>query len=1000
MKITLLKSFLLLGAFVCFGIAKAQTVSGTVSDANGPLPGASVVVKGTTNGTQTDFDGNYTINDVAADAVIVFSYIGFSSQEIAVNGQTTINVVLQEDANELDEVVVVGYGTQTKRTSVGAVESVKAEEFNKGVIVNPQQLIQGKTAGVQISATTGEPGAAVNVRIRGTASVRANNNPLYVVDGIPLSGASTSAGTGGGTNPFGDAAALDPLSFLNPNDIASIDILKDASATAIYGSRGANGVVLITTKGGRSQKGILEFSSTYSIGYIPNQLDLLSVDQFLQAQSDLGATGQDFGARNDYQDEIYRTSFTQNYNLSYGSSGENGSYRMSFGYQDQEGEVEDSTFDRLTARINATQRFFDDKLTLSTQATISNIEAQRPPITDSPNARGDLLSTVWAFNPTRPILNTDGSFNQPTFETRNPVAVLELSRNASSTLRALINLSAEYRFSDNISFKTSIGLDKSSSSAYSAISPLFNSASTLGVGRAVLNEIDLTNSTWESYFSFNKEFGDDILSATIGHSYQEFVAETIFVEAAAFRTNDLFQMVNNIAAAQTFALNSSLTRDELQSFFARGNYSMDGKFNFSGTVRIDGSSRFGGNNKYGTFGAIGAAWTMSEEDWFPEFFDRFKLRAAYGVVGNQEGVGSNQFTQRERFGENPPGGSGRPNAGGINNGGVFTPASAGIVTFDNPDLKWEETEQINIGIDFAFLDSRITGSVEYYNKTTTDFLLQIQSAQPAVQPFFFQNIDGDIKNNGAELNLNVIPVETEDFTWDFNFNMGYNDNVIENYDGPPIDTGQINGPGLTGAFAQRIANGQPLFSFFTREFQGLDENGGNIFANDGAQVFVGESALPDITMGITQNFRYKNWDLSIFFNGQFGQSIYSNNRNAFFTIGNLSQGRNVTADVLPFIGVENPFNPAEVSTRFLEDGSFLRLQNVTIGHNFPLSENSIFSSLRVFANAQNLFVITDYSGQDPEVSVNRQLNNVPSLGIDLTAFPRPTTISLGFNASF
>ncbi len=991
MKITLAKGLTLLGAFLCFFVVQAQTVSGTVSDANGPLPGASVVVKGTTNGTQTDFDGNYTLNDVAADAVLVFSYIGFSAQEVAVNGQTTINVTLEENASELDEVVVVGYGTQNRRTTVGAVESVKAEEFNKGVIVNPQQLIQGKTAGVQISATTGEPGAAVNVRIRGTASVRANNNPLYVVDGIPLSGGNTSAGTGGGTTDIGSAAALDPLSFLNPNDIASIDILKDASATAIYGSRGANGVVLITTKSGGSQKGVLEFSSTYSVGYVPNQIDILNREQFLQAQSDLGATGQDFGANNNFQDEIFRTSFTQNYNLSYGAGNESGNYRMSFGYQDQEGEVEDSTFDRITARINATQRFFDDKLTLSTQATISNIESRRPPISDDPNARGDLLATAYAFNPTRPIFQADGtSFNQPTFETRNPLAVLGLTRNTSSTFRALINLSAQYRFTDNLSFKTSIGLDKSTSSANSAISSLFNSAPTLGTGRATLNEFDLTNTTWESYFNYNKSFGEDVLDLTLGHSYQEFVTETIFLEASRFRTTDLFQMVNNIASAEVFAANSSLTRDELQSFFLRGNYSLAGKFNFSGTVRVDGSSRFGANNRYGTFGAVGASWELSQEDWFPEFFDRFKLRAAYGVVGNQEGLGSNQFSQRERF-----------NTGGIDNGGTFNPGGTGIVAFDNPDLKWEETTTTNIGVDFAFADNKFSGSLEYYNRTTTDFLLQINSAQPAVQPFFFQNIDGDIVNKGVELSLNYIPVETEDFSWDINFNIGFNDNIVENYDGPALDTGQINGPGLTGAFAQRIANDQPIFSFFVRDFQGIDPvSGGNIFLNEGAQVFVGESALPDVTLGFTQNFRYKNWDASIFFNGLFGQSVYNNNRNAFFTIGNLSQGRNVTADVLPFIGVENPFNPAEVSTRFLEDGSFLRLQNVTIGHNFNLSENSIFSNLRLFANAQNLFVITDYSGQDPEVSVNRSIGNVPSLGIDLTAFPRPTTISLGFNASF
>ncbi|WP_396591521.1 SusC/RagA family TonB-linked outer membrane protein [Allomuricauda sp. R78024] len=999
MKITLLKSFLLLGAFVCFGLAKAQTVSGTVSDANGPLPGASVVVKGTTNGTQTDFDGNYTINDVAADAAIVFSYIGFSSQEIAVNGQTTINVVLQEDANELDEVVVVGYGTTTKRSTVGAVESVKAEEFNKGVIVNPQQLIQGKTAGVQISTTSGEPGAAVNVRVRGTASVRSNNNPLFVVDGVPLNGANTSAATGGGSDPntgggsdIGSSGSLDPLSFLNPNDIASIDILQDAASTAIYGSRGANGVVLITTKSGTSGRDVLEFSSTFSVGYIGNRPEVLSREQFLDAQNIIsGGTFVDGGFNTDTYDEIFRTSFTQNYNIAYGGGGENGNYRISMGYQDQEGEVEDSTFDRLTARFNATQRFFDNKLKLSTQATISNIESQRPPITNNPNARGDLLSASIGFDPTQPLTGSGtrdqgfiGGFFQPSNERRNPLALLELTRATSSTLRALINVSAQYRITDNLTINTLVGLDKSTSSAASAESRNFAANGTLDNGRANLDEIDLTNTTWESYLNYNKEFGDDVLDVVLGHSYQEFVNEAITLRAFNFETIDLFQMINNIAGAQQFAANTSLERDELQSFFFRTNYSLNNKFNFSGTVRIDGSSRFGENNQYGTFGAFGASWALDQEEWFPEFFDTFKLRANWGVTGNQEGLGSNQFSSRQRIGV----------------GNQNDPGAIGDVAFDEPDLQWEENEQLSIGVDYGILDNRISGSVNYFKRTTSQFLLQVNSAQPAPQPFVFANVDGDIVNEGVEFTINAIPVQTEDFSWDLNFNITYTDNILENYVGPEIDAGQINGPGLSRAFSQRLANNQPLFSFFTRDWQGLDENGGNIFGSEGAQIFIGESALPDFSLGFTNNFSFKNWDLSLFFNGQFGQSIYNNTRNAFSTIPNLSQGRNVFADTLPLVGVENPFNPQSVSSRFVEDGSFLRLQNVTLGHNFNVGEDSAFSSLRLFLNAQNLFVITDYSGQDPEISTDRTLNNLPSLGIDLTSYPRPTTFSLGVNASF
>lgn len=990
MKITLLKSFLLLGAFMCLSLAEAQTVSGTVSDANGPLPGASVVVKGTTNGTQTDFDGNYTLNDVAADAVITFSYIGFSTQEISVGGQTTIDVVLQEDANELDEVVVVGYGTQTKRTAVGAVESVKAEEFNKGVIVNPQQLIQGKTAGVQISATNGEPGAAVNVRIRGTASVRSNNNPLYVIDGIPLSGANTSPANNV-SGDIGTTAALDPLSFLNPNDIASIDILKDASAAAIYGSRGANGVVLITTKKGSSE-GILEFSSTVSVGWIQNRIELLDRDQFLSAQNIVsGGSFVDAGGNTDTYETIFRNSITTNYNVAYSGGNEDGNYRLSVGYQDQQGEVEDSEFERLTARFNSLYRFFDDKLTLETQANISNIENQRPPVTDNPNARGDLLSSAYNFAPDRNLLESDesaggfGGFYQPSAERRNPLALLELTRGSYSTLRAIIGFGATYKFTDDLSFKTTVGLDKSTSSGKSAQSSLFVSGPTQNIGRAQLSGVKLTNTTWESYFNYNKGFDDDVLDLTLGHSYQEFATETTTLEGINFETTDLFLMMNNIARADDFAANSSNEVDELQSFFFRGNYSMDGKFNFSGTVRIDGSSRFGGNNKYGTFGAFGASWDLSQEDWFPEVFDRFKLRAAWGVVGNQEGLGSNQFTRREQVLIGTPGGD---------SGATST------VSFANDDLKWEQNEQINIGVDFGLLGNKITGSLEYYKRTTTDFLLQLQTAQPADQPFRFENVDGEIVNQGVELSLSATAIENEDFFWDINFNIGYNDNILQNYDGPDIQAGAINGPGLTGAFAQQLSNNQPLYSFYLRDWQGLDADGNNIFGDNAVQQFVGASGLPDVTLGITQNFKYKNWDLSIFFNGLFGQEIYSNDRNAFATIGNLSQGRNVFASVLPFVGVENPFNPAEVSTRFLEDGSFLRLQNVTLGHDFPVSENSIFSGLRLFMNAQNLFVITDYSGQDPEVSTPRLLNNVPSLGIDLTAYPRPTTISLGINARF
>jgi len=780
---------------------------------------------------------------------------------------------------------------------------------------------------------------------------------------------------------------------LNPNDIASIDILQDAASTAIYGSRGANGVVIITTKKGRAGRSILDFSSSVSVGYVPNQPELLSREQFLDAQAIISnGTFVDSGGNTNTNDEIFRTSFTQNYNVAYGGGNENGDFRLSFGYQDQEGEVEDSNFDRLTARFNATQRFFDDKLRISTQSTISNIEVQRPPVTNNPNARGDLLSAAIGFAPDQDLRGNGtreegfiGGFFQPSAERRNPAALLELTRQASSTIRALVNVSAQYKFTDNLNINTLIGLDKSTSSANDAQSNLFNSGQTLDRGRAVLNEFDLTNTTWESYLNYNKSFGEDVLDIVLGHSYQEFVNESILLQAAGFETTDLFLMVNNIARAEDFAANSSQERDELQSFFLRTNYSLNNKFNFSGTIRVDGSSRFGENNRYGTFGAVGASWSLDQESWFPEIFDVFKLRANWGVTGNQEGLGSNQFSRRERFG-----------IGNVNG----QSGNTGFVAFDEPNLRWEQNTQTSVGVDYGLFNGRLGGSVNYFRRVTSDFLLQVNSAQPADQPFVFGNVPGDIVNEGIEFTVNATPVENDNFSWDLNFNFTFTDNVLENYTGPDIDAGQINGPGLTGAFSQRLANNQPLFSFFVRDFQGLDADGGNIFGSNGAQVFIGESALPDVSLGFTHNFSYKNWDLSLFFNGQFGQSIYNNTRNAFSTIPNLSQGRNVLADVLPLVGVENAFNPQSVSSRFLEDGSFLRLQNITLGHNVNVGEDSIFSNLRFFLNVQNLFVITDYSGQDPEVSTDRTLNNLPSLGIDLTSFPRPTTFTFGFNASF
>ncbi|AXT62550.1 TonB-dependent receptor [Aquimarina sp. AD10] len=992
MKSMILKKLIFLLVFLSGSMLYSQiTVSGVISDGSGPVPGVNVLVRGTSNGSVSDFDGKYTLDNVASDAILVFSYVGFKSKEVSVNGQTTINVTLEEDAAELEQVVVIGYGSIRAKDATGAVATVKAKDFNGGVISSPEQLIQGKTAGVQITQTSGEPGAGINLRIRGTSSVRSNNNPLYVVDGFPLNGTDTSAGTGG--SDIGAASAKNPLNFLNPNDIASIDILKDASATAIYGSRGANGVVIISTKKAKVGVPLLEFSSSISTGSVSRRIELLDRAGYLAAQSSLGAdlSVLDQGADTDWQDVIFRNSFSSNYNVAFGGAEERGGYRFSVGYSDQEGVVENSGLERFTARFNGNYSFFDDKLKLETQLTVSDIEDERAPVSDNANARGDLISTAYYSNPTLAPFDANGI---PTLtgsvEQINPAALLFYITDNTNTFRTFANLSAEYSFTDELSFKTLVGIDKSTSTRAGAFSSDLPVTGVQGLGRAQIDDLAVTTGLWEAYFNYNKEIDEsNTIDALLGYSYQRFRGEARTTIAADFRTANTELMINNIGSASAFGANSANVVDELQSYFGRVNYSHKGKYLLTATVRADGSTRFGDNNKYGYFPSFAAAWRMSDEDFIPEVFTDLKLRVGYGITGNQE-IPSNQYVERTRFG-----------VGAIDNNGLFTPGGEGGVAFNNPDLQWEETSQFNLGLDFGFLNGRINGQVDFYRKVTSDLLIQVTSAQPAVNPFVFRNLDADVINQGVEFLINATVLESENFFWDSSFNIAYNKNEVQNYTEAPLNTGAIDGPGLTGAFAQQIADGQPLYAYFLREFTGFDANGiAQYVGGVDNQKFTGDSPLPDFTLGFSNSFKYKDFDLTLFLTGQFGHKIYNNNANALFTVANLSQGRNVSTDAAALIGTEDPFNAGDVSTRFLENGSFLRLQDVTLGYNFDVANSKLFNSLRLFMNAQNLFVITDYSGQDPEVSVNKQINGVPSIGIDYTAFPRARTFTLGLNVAF
>ena len=1034
MKITLLKGLLMVGALLCFGLTQAQDVSGNVSDVNGPLPGASVLVKGTTNGTQTDFDGNYTLNNVASDATLVFSYLGYSTIEVPVNGQSSINVTLQEDAEALEEVVIIGYGTTTVKDATGAVAAVSADDFNGGVISSPEQLIQGKTAGVQITQTSGEPGAGIEFRIRGTNSVRSNNNPLFVVDGVPLAGDDTAAN--GQDLGLGTSSSRNPLNFLNPADIESISILKDASATAIYGSRGANGVVIITTKSGKGggSQGTFGFTSSLSISTPQNEYDLLDNNEFLAAVTQFGgnAAERNAGFNTNWQDVVTRTVASHNQNLTYSRNYGGGNVRATFGYGDQYGVIENSSLERITGRLNWDHRFLDDKLNVTVSATASRVNDEAPLVSGSAGFQGDLLGAAYSANPTWPA--------DPEFDPGgqlNPANLLENYSSYTQTNRYLINGSVEYDFTPELSAKVSLGYDNSSSSRNSALSGnvLGLTNGTAGNGRGSLNDIDVENRLMEITMNYNKDFGNSQLDALVGYSFQDFGRSGRNIQGWGYATTNLKGMsrdlersadaiegsiagsyqqygyatnrtdvfvnrlfpepttdvvnlpVGGIGVRAIFGDTFDFT-DELQSFFGRINYSLANKYLFTATLRADGSSRFGPDNQYGYFPSGAFAWKINEEDFIGDGVSTLKLRVGGGITGNQEGLGYGNFVRRERYG-----GAGIGNNGEIGNVPGLAPQS-----FVNNELKWEETLQYGVGVDFGFNNDRFSGTVDVYRKETQDLLLSIPAAQPSPQPFFFQNLDATMLNQGIELTLAYDFVQSADFNMDASFNISYNENELQDFAGQ-IPAGTIRGQGLSLAFAQILAGDRPLFSYFLREFEGFDANGQPI---GDVQTFVDEDALPDVIAGFSLNATYKNWDFNAYMTGQFGFSVYNNTRNAFFTAGSINNARNVTPDVLT--SGESGNAAAEVSTRFLEKGDFVRMQNATIGYTVPLTGDGLFKYLKLSVTGQNLFLITDYTGLDPEVSVQPGsfdlLNGLPTAGIDYTAFPRPRTVTFAVNAKF
>jgi TonB-dependent starch-binding outer membrane protein SusC len=977
-------------AFTC-NIAFAQrTVKGKVTDSeNGDaLIGATVSVVGTPRGATTDIDGNFTVGVPAGATQLRFSYTGFTEQTITLGAANVLDVAMVSGA-KLDEVVVIGYGSVRKTDATGAVTSITEKNFNKGTVVSPEQLIQGRAAGVAITSSSGEPGAGINIRIRGTSSVRGGNNPLFVVDGVPLTSEETTPGSDGGG--LGRTAARNPLNFLNPNDIASIDILKDASATAIYGSRGANGVVIITTKSGDNGKGLLEYGYTLGISKIAKKYDLLNRDEFVEGWKSLNPGTAvtkivDEGASTDWQDEVTQTGLSHNHNLAFGGADKTGSYRFSLGYLNQEGIIKNSAINRLSARFNANKKFLDDRLKLGTMVTVSRTQDAGVPITENAGYEGDLWSNALKAKPTYPIYEDDGvTFLQPSNAEPNPVAMLAYTKDNTNSLRALGNINAEIKLLDGLSFKTIVGFDQSTSARKAAWSRLLKAGDGFfGNGRLFLSDVATDSKLWENFLTYNKGFGKVNFNGVAGYSYQVFNRRFNKSQFAKFRVDDVDQMINNYASAEKFAgSNSGESQDGLQSYFGRVNLGIADKYIFTATMRADGSTKFGRDNIYALFPSAAFKWRVIDEGFLPEAFSDLGVRFGWGVTGNQE-IPHNLHTERQRYSD-----------WGLDNGANLNGGNLGGVAFDNTNLKWETTSQLNFGIDYGFLNGRLSGSIDLYKKNTTNMLMQVFSAQPAVSPFEWKNLDANIENKGIDIGLNVVAVDKKTFGWSVGGNISFLKNEVTKFSSL-VNTAEINGQGLTGAFAQRIAQGQPLFAYYVREFTGYDDNGIATYNDDGKQKFTGASPIPKITAGLNNDFRFGPVDVNVFLNGQFGHYVYNNTANALFTAGSLGNARNVTKDVIG--SGEARLNAPDVSDRFLEKGDFVRIQSASVGYSIPLKSKNI-SNLRVFLNGQNLALFTKYS-YDPEANINKSLNGVPSLGIDYNSFPRPRTIAVGANVTF
>jgi iron complex outermembrane receptor protein len=1016
--------------------AQQGTISGRVVDANTqrPLQDVTVMIEGTQRTVVTQADGNFALSGMPAGSHrLRVARIGYGPQvqvvTLASGATANVQFALQPFIAVLEEVVVTGYGTQRREAITGSVATINPDAANVGITPSVNEMLQGRAAGVNIIPNNGEPGAGVQIRIRGGTSISASNEPLYVIDGVIIQNTATEA-EGIGIGGRG-SLSRNPLNLLNPADIASITVLKDASATAIYGARAANGVILIETKKGTvGGEATMEYDGYVAMASPARRLNVLSgaeYRQFVQAQVAAGNLTPDrltnLGAANtDWEKAVTRTAMTTNHNLSWAGGTADTRYRASLNYMNQQGVVLSSGFERFQGRLNASHNALNNRLSVGVNLTASHVANDYLPYETEGGFEGGVFQNVAVFNPTQPVKVTDPATGQEVFyeigtgrqSVRNPVAIAEQVEDFGKTTRTLGNIVADFELVSGLTAQLNVGADRSDGTRRT----YFPKQSPVGAewnGRARQVNRDNTSVTFQSLLTLQRDLSaSHAIDVVGGYEFNEYTTAEFGAEARGFLT-DAFSF-NNLGGGATLVQPFSWREESrLVSFFSRANYSLNDKYFLTGVLRYDGSSRFGAGNKWALFPAVSASWRLSEDGVLSGTFSDLRLRAGWGLQGNPAVPPYASLILLETSG------------GARYVFGEQAVTGVAPVRNPNPDLKWEQTAQFNLAADFSMGDNRLSGTVEYYRKTTSDLLLEVAVPQPAAVSQRLENI-GEKRNQGVEITLEAVAMSRPSVNWVAGLVFALEREEVVDLGGRQfISTGFVSGQGQSGQVSQRIMPGHPLGTFYGPEFVRVCGSGESA-CTAGQQVFnkyqvtrdpqgreltrtlVGETtgpggddyvvignANPDFTLGLRSRGDIGSFDFSFLIRSSVGNDVFNNTALVYSTKGNALQDKNFLAEALDDrTGIREP---AIFSSRWIEDGSFVRLQNLTVGYTFDMPRFfGTARSARAYVSGDNLLLLTGYSGLDPEA--HSQLPGLAVRGVDYLNYPRPRTFTGGLRVTF